>query len=587
VRGAARCLAVCGAIVAGLTIVQVGSGAAKPAASGAAPARSSGEMAGVTSSSVKRANPLIRASTPVPSSFFAGYEALQTGSSSASTTFRVPNPNCGASDSGVAPGIFFFTGPSGSENLEAAGVLSQCISGVVTIQAALVVGGIETNFSNTIRVGDVMEADVSVGAGGTSVTIKDLTGKRAFTQTLTGSDTAPDAEIIGDDTTTVNGNSVPLGPVAASRFTASTVGGAALMAASPKKVILVNGCSVLLQPGPIDSTGMIFTVSIPKIDVNAINPTVDPTGTNVEIDGYGFNATSVVKFHGVAATTVTHDSATMMHAVVPTSATTGPISVTNASAPKGSITSACDFFVSPMITTMTPISGRTGSSVTIKGSGLQPSAKVTLGTKTMTITSKSGTQLKVTVPNGGATGTITVTTPSGSATITPFTVTFSITSLSPLSGPHGTVVTINGVGFNASSVVKFNGVVATNQVLVSSTRLRATVPPTASSGPVTVTNTTAPTGTVQAATHYTVTADVAPTVTSFSPGSGAVGDPVTITGVHFSGASTVKFGNVNATFHVVSDTQISTTVPSGAVTGPISVTNAIGTGMSSSSFTVT
>jgi hypothetical protein len=466
-------------------------------------------------------------------------------------------------------------------------VLSQCIGGVVTVQAALVVGGTETNYSNPVRVGDVMEADVSVGAGGTSVTIKDLAPKRAFTQTLTGADTAPDSEIIGDDTTTVSGTSVPLGAVSASHFTGSTVGGAAIKTASPKKVILVDGCAVLLQPGAIDSTGMVFTVAIPKVDVNAINPTVDPTGTNVEIDGYGFNATSTVKFHGVPATTVTHDSATVMHAIVPTSATTGPITVTNTTTPKGSIVSACDFFVSPTITSMTPISGRTGSSVTINGSGLQPSAKVTLGAKPMTITSKSGTQLKVTVPNGAATGTITVSTPSGWASITPFTVTFSITSVSPLSGPHGTVVTINGVGFNASSVVKFNGVAASAQTLVSSTRLRATVPVTATSGPITVTNSTAPTGTVQSASHYTVTADVAPTVTSFSPSSGAVGDPVTITGSNFSGASTVKFGSVKATFKVVSDTQISTTVPAGAVSGPISVTNAIGTGTSSSSFTVT
>jgi hypothetical protein len=47
---------------------------------------------------------------------------------------------------------------------------------------------------------------------------------------------------------------------------------------------------------------MIFSVSIPKIDVNSINPVVGPTGTSVGIDGYGFNTASAVKFHGIAAT---------------------------------------------------------------------------------------------------------------------------------------------------------------------------------------------------------------------------------------------------------------------------------------------
>ena len=527
-RGAIRLLAVCGLVGVGLVLFASGSGAAKVTRVSASP-QSAGAMAGMTRAAAAGTNHSLLPAGPIQSSFLAGYQTLQTGSSSASTTFRVAKPTCGSSDSGVAPGIFFFTGPSGSESLEAAGVLDQCIGGVVTIEAALVVGGFETNYTNKIAVGDTMKADVSVGAGGTTVTISDLSGKRAFTQTLTGSDTAADAAVVGVDTTTVSGNPVPVGTVGPTKFTATTVGGAAIKTLKPQKVILTDGnCSVLLQPGAIDATGEIFSVSIPKVDVTAINPTIGPTGTSVEIDGYGFNSTSVVKFKGGTATTVTHDSANMLHADVPKTATTGPITVSNSTAPIGSITSACNFFVSPMITGMTPLSGRTGITVTINGSGLIPNPRVTLGTKTMAITSKSATQLKVTVPNGGATGTITVTTPSGTATITPFTVTFSVTSITPASGPHGTVVTINGVGFNASSTVKFNGVAATTVQLVSSTRLKATVPAGATSGPITVTNTTAPTGTVRSATNYTVTADVTPTVSSFNPTSGAVGTPVTI-----------------------------------------------------------
>jgi len=66
-------------------------------------------------------------------------------------------------------------------------------------------------------------------------------------------------------------------------------------------------------------------------------------------------------------------------------------------------------------------------------------------------------------------------------------------------------VTIIGVGFNSSSTVRFNGFTASSVVHVSSTQLKAIVPSTATTGPITVTNTTAPTGTVRSAVNYTKT----------------------------------------------------------------------------------
>jgi IPT/TIG domain-containing protein len=66
-------------------------------------------------------------------------------------------------------------------------------------------------------------------------------------------------------------------------------------------------------------------------------------------------------------------------------------------------------------------------------------------------------------------------------------------------------VTITGIGFNSSSIVKFNGTAASSVIHVSSTQLKATVPSTATTGPITVTNTTAPTGTVSSGANYTKT----------------------------------------------------------------------------------
>lgn len=60
-------------------------------------------------------------------------------------------------------------------------------------------------------------------------------------------------------------------------------------------------------------------------------------------------------------------------------------------------------------------------------------------------------------------------------------------------------------GFNAGSTVKFHGTSATSVTFVSPSQLRATVPSTATTGSITVTNAAARTGTVSSATSYTKT----------------------------------------------------------------------------------
>jgi hypothetical protein len=79
----------------------------------------------------------------------------------------------------------------------------------------------------------------------------------------------------------------------------------------------------------------------------------------------------------------------------------------------------------------------------------------------------------------------------------------------------------------------------------------------------------------------------APTITSFVPTSGPVGTSVTITGTNLTGATSVKFNGVSATITSNTATQIVTKVPTGATTGPITLTTANGTATSATNFTVT
>ena len=77
-----------------------------------------------------------------------------------------------------------------------------------------------------------------------------------------------------------------------------------------------------------------------------------------------------------------------------------------------------------------------------------------------------------------------------------------------------------------------------------------------------------------------------PPTFSFAPGSGVPGASVVLAGTGLTGATSVKFNGVTASFTVDSDSQITTTVPAAATTGPISVNTFGALGISSGAFTV-
>jgi IPT/TIG domain. len=147
----------------------------------------------------------------------------------------------------------------------------------------------------------------------------------------------------------------------------------------------------------------------------------------------------------------------------------------------------------------------------------------------------------------------------------------------------GTNVTINGTNFLGASSVAFHGTGAAFSVNGAGTQISTTVPTGATTGQITVST---PNGTATTS-NFTVTG-TAPSITNFAPRNGPVGTPVTITGLRFGGATAVTFNGTSAPFSVNgAGTQITTTVPSGATTGKVSVTSAAGTDQSFGNFTVT
>ena len=85
---------------------------------------------------------------------------------------------------------------------------------------------------------------------------------------------------------------------------------------------------------------------------------------------------------------------------------------------------------------------------------------------------------------------------------------------------------------------------------------------------------------------WTVVLAGTPVISGFDPASGAAGAQVTIIGSGFTGASEVLIDSTPASFTVDSDGQIIATVPTGAASGPITVTRPGGSATSAASFTV-
>jgi uncharacterized repeat protein (TIGR03803 family) len=98
-----------------------------------------------------------------------------------------------------------------------------------------------------------------------------------------------------------------------------------------------------------------------------------------------------------------------------------------------------------------------------------------------------------------------------------------------------------------------------------------------------------PQGEVANGVVFTLHAGLAPpdpTVAAFKPAHGKAGKQILIQGTHFVGTTAVAFNGVSATFTVLNAGFIMATVPHGATTGPIAVTNPGGTAASNTDFTV-
>ena len=164
-------------------------------------------------------------------------------------------------------------------------------------------------------------------------------------------------------------------------------------------------------------------IVLTKASITGFEPTQGGPGTSVTVTGSNLSNVIGVSFDGVPATNFGGGQGTSVHCVVPSGATTGPITVDTAV--HGSATSSRPFTVMagmPSITGFFPPSGRRGTLVVFTGLNLTGITAVLFNGKTAQFTPGNG-EVTATVPVGATTGRVTIKTTHGNATTAqPFVV---------------------------------------------------------------------------------------------------------------------------------------------------------------------
>jgi alpha/beta hydrolase family protein/IPT/TIG domain-containing protein/VCBS repeat protein len=248
----------------------------------------------------------------------------------------------------------------------------------------------------------------------------------------------------------------------------------------------------------------------------------------------------------------------------------------------------------PVVIQVTPASGPAGGGtvVTITGNDFSGVTAVYFGSTPAASFAVNGmTSITATSPPGSPSTTvdISVTTSQGTSAnsasdqfsygAAPLP-TPSVTGVSPNSGAAagGTTVSITGTNFTGATQVMFGSTAASSFTVNSATSITATVPASASLGPVNVTVTT-PSGTSQTSAADEFSYQQPPVVTAVSPAKGPTlgGTIVNISGTGFAGATGVKFGTAAASFSVNSSTSITAIAANNIGTVDVTVTTPVGT----------
>ncbi len=323
------------------------------------------------------------------------------------------------------------------------------------------------------------------------------------------------------------------------------------------------------------------SVFTPAPTITSFTPTSGGESCAITITGTHLTGATAVSVGGIPVYSFGNYSDTQLGANVGTGAT-GTVSITT---PGGTVVSSDTFtFIPlPVISSFSPISGPTGTKVTIKGKNFTGATFVGIGTSNMNLQYTVESDTIITFYSGSTSGNIRIDTPGGIGGGDVFTTLWppTISWVTPNIGGSGTTITINGTNLIGTSSVTIGGTAVSSFTVVDKTAIIATV----GNGATGTISVTTPDGTATSGDTFTFIP--APIISSFSPIFGPTGTEITIKGKYLTGTSFVSFGSpdMGLPFTVISDTTI--TVNSGLSSGTIFLRTPGGSTIAGSMFTIT
>ncbi|MBC8123681.1 MAG: IPT/TIG domain-containing protein [Gemmatimonadaceae bacterium] len=329
-------------------------------------------------------------------------------------------------------------------------------------------------------------------------------------------------------------------------------------------------------------------IKAPAPRITSFTPAGGTAGTTVTLRGSGFTGATAVTFNQVRAR-FTVISAQQIVATLPATATTGPLTVVT---PNGPTTSSTSFVVPQYTLTLNPkvielraagdasyavgFTGRTDRLIDLSVTGLPDAIEPTFTQDYLDSDNPRSTlrlRAAPTLASGDypftVYGSIGPVQRSGAATLRLLAPTPVLSALTPQRGGSGSSFGLSGSNFQPGATVEI-GDVGAPVAQINPTQIVATVPNTARSGRITLTN---PDG--QSVVTSTVFLVEPPQIASFAPRSvsSSRGSTLIILGNNFADPLVVQVGDrVLDQVQYVSSTQVRVPIPPGLNPGQVRVT---------------
>ncbi|GAB3639824.1 hypothetical protein GCM10027423_04600 [Spirosoma arcticum] len=282
-------------------------------------------------------------------------------------------------------------------------------------------------------------------------------------------------------------------------------------------------------------------------------------------------------------------SSTQIEATVPALPTSGAVAV-SVSGVGGSHTATDPlfFFLMPSNITVNPTRQGRSKPISISGQNLYRITDVRINGQSVPVTERvEGSQLFVNIPADGTSGPVTIVNRAGSAQSAPLVVVQKpvVTDIIPAKAKPGDRIVLRG-DFLLNAQVFFTGTTTTAAEAGKNEDPErwVLVPNGAQTGPLRIVNSAGETATGSVTVLRLVSG------IDFSPKTAKVGDMIVLTGQNLTSVQEIRFGNGTSPggkFLIDGAGQFVVTVPTGATTGQICLTNEAGTACTSANLTVT